>query len=185
MGNGALPNGPSYRAHPRLYHFRDDAMSGLSPLCDPGCVKTCTSRECAELFSLFSSFDGDCQSGSFVIQRNRDKLSTRKFNVGVFTMPRSKADLGVRRRNVRFHLAGSTGRRNTGVKSLCWGFKLQGLTWSFVELTSHFVQIGLRMHRQVGALRKVLSQQAIGVLVRPALPRALRIAKIDVDFGPT
>ncbi len=43
--------------------------------------------------------------------------------------------------------------------------------------------MGLRMHRQVGALRKVLSQQAIGILVRPALPRALRIAKIDVDFG--
>ena len=39
------------------------------------------------------------------------------------------------------------------------------------------------MHRQVGALRKVLSQQAIGVLVRPALPRALRIAKIDLDVG--
>ena len=54
---------------------------------DPGCVKTCTSRECAELFSLFSSFDGDCQSGSFVIQRNRDKLSARKFDVGVFTQP--------------------------------------------------------------------------------------------------
>ena len=30
---------------------------------------------------------------------------------------------------------------------------------------------------------KVLPQQAIGVLVRPALPRALRIAKIYVDFG--
>src|ERR1700687_976455 len=79
--------------------------------------------------------------------------------------------------------AGSTGRRNTGVKSLCRGLKLQGLTWSFVELTSHFVQMGLRMHRQVGALRKVLSQQAIGILVRAALPRTLRIAKIDVDFG--
>ena len=39
------------------------------------------------------------------------------------------------------------------------------------------------MHRQVGALRKVLPQQAIGALVRPALPRALRIAKIDVDFS--
>jgi hypothetical protein len=39
------------------------------------------------------------------------------------------------------------------------------------------------VHRQVGTLRKVLSQQAIGVLVRSALPRALRIAKIDVDFG--
>jgi hypothetical protein len=33
---------------------------------------------------------------------------------------------------VRNPLAGSTGRRNTGVKSLCWCFKLQGLTWSFV-----------------------------------------------------
>ena len=43
--------------------------------------------------------------------------------------------------------------------------------------------MGLRMHRQVGALRKVLSQQTIGVLVRPALRRALRIAKIDVDVG--
>jgi hypothetical protein len=42
-----------------------------------------------------------------------------------------------------FGAAGSTGRRNTGVKSLRWGFKLQGLTGSFVELTSHFVQIGL------------------------------------------
>src|SRR6266404_3842061 len=38
---------------------------------DPACVKTCPSRECAELFSLFSSFDGDRQSGSFVIERNR------------------------------------------------------------------------------------------------------------------
>src|ERR1700694_1239806 len=61
--------------------------------------------------------------------------------------------------------------------------KLQGLTRSFVELTRHFAQMGLRVHRQVGALRKVLSQQAIGVLVRPALPRALWIAKIYVDFG--
>src|SRR3984893_843215 len=42
-----------------------------------------------------------------------------------------------------FGAAGSTGRRNTGVKSLRWGFKLQGLTGSFVGLPSHFVQIGL------------------------------------------
>src|SRR5713101_2836707 len=93
------------------------------------------------------------------------------------------SDLSSQAGDVRSRGAGSTGRRNTGVKSLCWSFKLQGLTWPFVELTSHFVQIGLRVRRQVGALRKVLSQQAIGVLVRPALPRALRIAKIDVDFG--
>jgi hypothetical protein len=40
-----------------------------------------------------------------------------------------EGDIGVSDRNA---LAGSTGRRNTGVKSLCWGFKLQGLSWSFV-----------------------------------------------------
>src|SRR5882724_5364406 len=97
--------------------------------------------------------------------------------------PDSIIALGQARFDVRNWGAGSTGRRNTGVKSLCRGFKLQGLTWSFVELTSHFVQISLRVHRQVGALWKVLSQQAIGVLVRPALPRALRITKIDVDAG--
>jgi hypothetical protein len=54
---------------------------------DPGCVKTCTRRERAELFSLFSSSDGDWQIASFLIQRNRDKLSARKFDVGVFTQP--------------------------------------------------------------------------------------------------
>src|SRR6202158_2638816 len=85
--------------------------------------------------------------------------------------------------DVRSRGAGSTGRRNTGVQSLCWGFKLQGLTGSLFWRASHFVQIGLRVRRQVGALWKVLSQQAIGVLVRPSLPRALWIAKIYVDFG--
>jgi hypothetical protein len=47
-------------------------------------------------------------------------------------MSGSFSDLGAIPDNVRFTPAGSTGRRNTGVKSLCWGFKLQGLTWSFV-----------------------------------------------------
>src|SRR5260370_26763230 len=32
MGNGALPHGPSYRAHPRLYRNRPSAMSALQPL---------------------------------------------------------------------------------------------------------------------------------------------------------
>jgi hypothetical protein len=59
----------------------------------PGCVKTCTRRERAELFSPFSSSEGDWQIASFLIQRNRDKLSTRKFDVGVFTQPGSKTEL--------------------------------------------------------------------------------------------
>src|SRR5664279_2150058 len=61
---------------------------------DPGRVKTRKSREGAELFSLFSSFDGGWQSCSFLIQRNRDKLSTRKFDVGVFTQPGPNSDMG-------------------------------------------------------------------------------------------
>src|SRR5476649_874719 len=79
--------------------------------------------------------------------------------------------------------AGSTGRCNTGVESLCWGFELQGLTWPFVELTRHFVQMSLRMHRQVSSLRKILSQQTIVILIRPTLPRTLRIAEVDGDVG--
>jgi len=43
---------------------------------------------------------------------------------------------------VRLLGAGSTRRRNTGVKSLCWGFKLQGLRWSFVWLTSWAIIAG-------------------------------------------
>src|SRR6266436_8203454 len=85
--------------------------------------------------------------------------------------------------HVRIARAGSTGRCNTGVKSLCGGFESQGLTWPFVELTRYFVQMGLRVHRQVGSLRKILSQQAIGVLIGTALPRTLRIAEVNVDVG--
>src|SRR5258705_13325372 len=62
-------------------------------LMGPTCAKTRASRECAESCSPFSSFDCDCQCCSFPIQRNRDKLSTRKFDVGVFTQAGSKADL--------------------------------------------------------------------------------------------
>src|SRR3974390_1197440 len=79
--------------------------------------------------------------------------------------------------------AGSTGRRNTSVKSLCWGFKSQGLAWSLVELACHFVQMGLCVHRQGRSLRKVLSQQTIGVLIGTTLPRALRIAEVNIDVG--
>src|SRR5205809_1373574 len=79
--------------------------------------------------------------------------------------------------------ASSTGRRNTGVKFLCRGFKSQGLAWPLIELAGHFVEMGLRVHRQVGSFRKILSQQAIGVLVGTALPWTLRIAKVNIVVG--
>jgi hypothetical protein len=72
---------------------RHQRQPGLRTAFDPGRVKTCTRGECAELFSLFSPFDGACQSGSFLIQRNRNKRSTRKFEVGVFTQPGPEPDV--------------------------------------------------------------------------------------------
>jgi hypothetical protein len=39
--------------------------------------------------------EGGWQSCSFLVQRNRDKLSTRKFDVGVFTQPGPKSEIGV------------------------------------------------------------------------------------------
>src|SRR5450755_3366929 len=79
---------------------------------DPGCVKTSTRGKRAELFSLFSSFDGPCQSGPFLIQCNRDKHSTRKFDVGVFTRPGPGTDLGALRAAERHLTAAKLARLN-------------------------------------------------------------------------
>jgi hypothetical protein len=46
--------------------------------CDPACVKTRTSGEDAELFSPFASFVGERQCCCYPIQRNLDRISTRK-----------------------------------------------------------------------------------------------------------
>src|SRR5712675_1608178 len=54
---------------------------------DPGCVKTCTSQERAKLFSLLPLPDSVCQYCCFPNRQNRDGISTRKLNVGVFTSP--------------------------------------------------------------------------------------------------
>src|SRR6267378_1849750 len=84
------------------------AISGLSPLSveerksnfgavrsvdDPGCVKTCRSQECAELFSLSSSLSSGRKHFWFSNLRNRDGISTRRLNVGVFTRPRPRPDI--------------------------------------------------------------------------------------------
>ena len=67
---------------------------------------------------------------------------------------------------------------------------MQGLQWpfvryygAFVELTGHFVQMGLRVERQVSSLGKILAQQIFGVLIGSALLWALRITEVDVDIG--
>src|ERR1035437_4362540 len=65
-----------------------------------GCVKTCTGKECAELFSLLASPDSGRQRYWFSNRRNRDGISTRKFCVGVFTQPGSKTEVVAQLRDV-------------------------------------------------------------------------------------
>src|SRR5258707_10062480 len=57
-----------------------------------GWRKTCRSQECAELFSLSSSLSSGRKHFWFSNLRNRDGISTRRLNVGVFTRPRPIAD---------------------------------------------------------------------------------------------
>ena len=59
----------------------------------------------------------------------------------------------------------------------------RSLAWSFVELPSHFVELGLRVHGQVSPLRQVLPKQTVGVFIGTTLPRTLRIAEVNVDVG--
>jgi hypothetical protein len=103
-----MPNGLQHSsrldAGPLLREERTWIIRCLRPAFDPGCVKTCTSQECAELFSLSSSLSSGRKHSWFSNCRNRDGISTRRLNVGVFTRPRPTADLN-RVRSVRDPIA--------------------------------------------------------------------------------
>src|SRR5262245_37815981 len=86
-------------------------------------------------------------------------------------------------RKVTERVFGSTGQRNTLVEYFCWGTEGQRLARPLVQLTSGPVQVGLRARREVCAFREVLAEETIRVLVRPPLPRALRIAEVDPHVG--
>ena len=93
---------------------------------------------------------------------------------------------------VRLAWADSNGRRNIDlcctysshcVKRLCWRFPAQRLSRPGVEGGRHGGDLLGAVHAQIGAFREVLPQQSVGVLVGAALPRALRIAEVDLDAG--
>jgi hypothetical protein len=67
-------------------------------------------------------------SSALVLTDSTNETGNDYGNVGSW----HQTDMPPWSRYVRCLGAGSAGGRNTGVKSLCWGFKLQGLTWSFV-----------------------------------------------------
>src|SRR3954452_12653753 len=81
---------------------------------------------------------------------------------------------------------GSSGRRNTCVRgpqlfvnALGGRSPAQGLAWPAIEGRSHRRKVVRTVHAQVSALREVLPQKPVGVLVRAALPWAVRVAKVD------
>src|SRR3954452_2311345 len=82
----------------------------------------------------------------------------------------------------------SIGRRNEdirfcepSVKRFGRGLPAEGFSWPRVEGRGNSAERLGAVHAQVRALREVLAQQPIGVLVGAALPRALRIAEVFLD----
>ena len=55
--------------------------------------------------------------------------------------------------------------------------EVQTFSRARIQAMGDGVQLALRVPRQVRALRQVLAQQPVGVLLGAALPRAVRIAK--------
>jgi hypothetical protein len=64
-----------------------------------------------------------------------------------------------------------------------WGSECQTSYMAVRLADSHFIQMSLRIHRQIGPSQKVLPEQTIGVLIGPALPRTLRVAEVNIDVG--
>jgi hypothetical protein len=62
--------------------------------------------------------------------------------------------------------------------------KVQTLSRARIQPMGHGVQLMLSVIRQVRPLGQILSQQAIGILVGPALPGAVRMGKEDPDREP-
>src|SRR3954447_686749 len=93
-----------------------------------------------------------------------------------------------RARSTKAYWVDSSGRRNTAymscseelVQSLGRCSPAQGLSRPAVEGDRHGREVLGAVHAEVGALREVLSQQPVGVLVRAALPGAVRIAEVDL-----
>ena len=59
----------------------------------------------------------------------------------------------------------------------------RGFVEAVVEFCGDVVEVGLGVVRDLGALREVLTQQPVGVLVAAALPGAARVAEVDGDTG--
>ncbi len=69
-------------------------------------------------------------------------------------------------------------------ESISRGVEVEGLTGERVESVGNLVELGLGDVAEAGALREVLPEQPVGVLVRAALPGAGRVGEVDLQPGP-
>jgi hypothetical protein len=63
--------------------------------------------------------------------------------------------------------------RDKSVESFRWSLPCKGLAWTLVEQGGDGVKVFLGVDRQVGALGQELTDEAVPVLVAPALPRRI------------
>ncbi len=75
----------------------------------------------------------------------------------------------------------SIGHRNGLCQGLCWGSPSEHPTWATVELKFDAGHVALGEAREIRSFGKVLPKEAVGVLVRGALPRAARITEVHRD----
>jgi len=85
------------------------------------------------------------------------------FDFRLFQQYRHLSDMSGRADDVCCWGAGSTDRRNTFGELLSWGLIEQGLSRPFIELPCDRVELGLAVQGQIGAPRKILAQQSVGV----------------------
>jgi hypothetical protein len=70
-------------------------------------------------------------------------------------------------------------------KDLVWGHEVEDFAWSVVEAFGDDVEFILAVPAEVGSLGQILADEAIGVFVAAALPGAVGIGEVDLNFGDT
>ena len=76
-----------------------------------------------------------------------------------------------------------TGQRNTFAEPLSGRLEAERLARPLVQWSGNRIELCLRVARYVDALRQVVPEQPIGILVAAPLPRALWVTKVDLDIG--
>src|SRR5688572_3009690 len=77
----------------------------------------------------------------------------------------------------------SGGHRNNPSVGFARCQPVEGLSRPAIEPRRDRIELRRRQAAEVHALGEVLAQQAVGILVTAALPRAMRVAEVDLHPG--